>query len=94
MLSREKCQQTSRGRCGIYDASVPHYATVKFKSFWYLILNTSLILRNKPLKTLKVIKIIPEELKIHFIYTDWLFNDLLAHANRPILKNLVYRRNS
>jgi hypothetical protein len=85
MLSSEKCQQTSRGRYSIYDASVPYYATVKFKSYWYLILNTSLILRNKPLKTLKLIEIIPEELKTHFIYTDWLFMILLHMQMDPYL---------
>jgi len=89
MLSTEKCQQTLRGRYSIYNASVPYYATVRFKSFWYLIPNTSLILRNKPPKTLKLIEIIPEEIKIHFIYTDWLF--LILHMQMDSYKSSFYK---
>ena len=40
---------------------------------------------NKPLKTLKLIEIIPEELEIHFIYTDWLFMIFLHMQMDPYL---------
>jgi hypothetical protein len=48
-----------------------------------LILITCLILKNKPLKPVKFIKIIAEEIRLH-IYR-LVISELLAHANGPIL---------